>query len=187
MGTRVTLSAFNLSAKFCHPALCSRKVLLNHSGTCKLYDFVPSDVGKCKLMEILEKKYPPLSWLPPEAIFLNAYEKKTDVWSFGVALWEIFSLGKTPYEGFTANEIEQEIRKERCLKQPLCCPGRLYSLMLSTWNVKDADRPAFTYILQEMGRIISSFIPESKHSAAEEEEPNYFILEERACNNYNDS
>ncbi|KAJ8050797.1 Tyrosine-protein kinase transmembrane receptor Ror [Holothuria leucospilota] len=115
--------SFLLNQKLCHPALNAKKVLIDQSGTCKLYDFISTEIARDKLIDILQRKSPPLAWLPPEAVFLRQYFLQSDVWSFAVVLWEIYSLGDIPYKGLTTEEIENEIRNERCLSQPVNCPG----------------------------------------------------------------
>ncbi|XP_071853302.1 uncharacterized protein [Apostichopus japonicus] len=112
--------------KFRHPALTTSKVLISVStGKCKLYDFVPEDHAKDRLLRIIAKKNAPLAWLPPESIFFRQYCEKSDVWSLSVALWEIFSLGETPYSGLSGDEIESHIRNGSYLSQPMSCPGTM--------------------------------------------------------------
>ncbi|PIK42215.1 putative tyrosine kinase receptor Cad96Ca-like [Apostichopus japonicus] len=76
-----------------HPGLAARKVLLSPSGRCKLYDFWPVDLAQERVKQILDKKLPPLAWLAPETVFLGHFMEKSDIWNFGVVLWEIYSLG----------------------------------------------------------------------------------------------
>ncbi|XP_071851645.1 uncharacterized protein [Apostichopus japonicus] len=142
---------FLASQKFLYPGLAARKVLLTSSGKCKLYDFWPVDLAQERMDSILESKFPPLAWLAPETVFLGHYKEKSDVWNFGVVVWEIYSLGDTPFGGLTCPEIEKKLRAKDNLDQPLACPGGLFGVLLSTWNSSIEERPSF-------GRLRNTFM-----------------------------
>ncbi|PIK35513.1 putative tyrosine kinase receptor Cad96Ca-like [Apostichopus japonicus] len=126
-----------------HPGLAARKVLLSPSGRCKLYDFWPVDLAQDRVKQILDKKLPPLAWLAPETVFLGHFMEKSDIWNFGVVLWEIYSLGEIPFGGLTCAEIESKLRNKESLDQPLTCPGGIFGHMLATWNSAIDERPTF--------------------------------------------
>ncbi|PIK50164.1 hypothetical protein BSL78_12962 [Apostichopus japonicus] len=173
--------AYLFENNFRHPALTTSKVLITSSRKCKLYDFVPEEHAKSKLLQIIEKKNPPLAWLSPEMIFLRQYCEKADVWSLAVAVWEIFSLGETPYSGMSKEEVEMEIRNECYLSQPMCCPGAIYGMMLSSWDVKPGARPTFEQLQKHLTAIYHSMKQDdcSSNSQLEAyEDTTYFTLEE---------
>ncbi|KAJ8035474.1 Fibroblast growth factor receptor 4 [Holothuria leucospilota] len=87
--------SFLESQKFCHPALCLRKVLLTGQVRCKLYDIHPLKMAMQRINEVMEKEHPPTAWLAPETLFIKEYTAASDAWNFAVVLWEIFSLGVT--------------------------------------------------------------------------------------------
>ncbi|XP_071851642.1 uncharacterized protein [Apostichopus japonicus] len=126
-----------------HPALSSRKILISATGVCKLYDFCPVHVAMDTVSQILEKEVPPTAWLAPETIFIGHYLDKSDIWSFGVVMWEMYSLGKTPYDGLTCFEIESKLRRKQYCEQPSICPGGIYDTMLLIWNPTTDKRPSF--------------------------------------------
>ncbi|XP_071851708.1 uncharacterized protein [Apostichopus japonicus] len=126
---------FLASQKFLHPGLAARKVLLTSSGKCKLYDFWPVDLAQERVDSILQSKFPPLAWLAPETVFLGHYKEKSDVWNFGVVVWEIYSLGDTPFGGLTCPEIEKKLRAKDNLDQPLACPGGLFDFGLKKVSI----------------------------------------------------
>ncbi|KAJ8050800.1 Tyrosine-protein kinase transmembrane receptor Ror [Holothuria leucospilota] len=163
---------------FCHPALTSRKVLLTKTLTCKLYDFVPQRMAEDKLYNVMQQVNTPLAWLPPETIFLRQYSAKADVWSLAVLLWEIYSLGDTPHAGMTNEEIEKEIRSGRCLLQPLCCPGGIFCVMLSAWDVESEKRPTFENFAKQIAKVRDCLNQEYENEklAAVKEDPSYFTL-----------
>ncbi|XP_071818915.1 uncharacterized protein [Apostichopus japonicus] len=160
-----------------HPGLAARKVLLSPSGRCKLYDFWPVDLAQERVKQILDKKLPPLAWLAPETVFLGHFMEKSDIWNFGVVLWEIYSLGEIPFGGLTCAEIESKLRNKESLDQPLTCPGGIFGHMLATWNSAIDERPTF----EHLNITLSSFLYDMRESLNDEkdnsEEPNYFRLD----------
>ncbi|PIK49535.1 hypothetical protein BSL78_13595 [Apostichopus japonicus] len=158
-----------------HPALSARKALLSSRGQCKLYDFWPVDVANDAVNQLLEQKIPPIAWLPPETVFIGQYSEKSDIWSFGVVVWEIFSLGETPFGGLTCAEIEGKLRRKQYLEQPRACAGGIFGTMLSMWNPSVNERPSFSSLY----KTLQAFLNDMKKNINErcEEEPNYFSLD----------
>ncbi|XP_071841797.1 uncharacterized protein [Apostichopus japonicus] len=158
-----------------HPGLSARKALLSSTGRCKLYDFWPADLATDVMNQILTKKIPPIAWLAPETVFIGNYLEKSDVWSFGVVLWEIFSLGKTPFGGLTCTEIENKLRRNETLEQPMACAGGIFGAMLSMWNPTIDERPSF----ESLQLTLRGYLNDMRQSCnydADDEEPSYFTL-----------
>ncbi|KAJ8035067.1 Inactive tyrosine-protein kinase transmembrane receptor ROR1 [Holothuria leucospilota] len=178
---------FITSQKFSHPALLLRKVLLSEYCECKLYDIYPTEMAMARINDLMTKDYPPIAWLAPETIFLHEYETSSDVWSFAVLLWELFSLGDTPFARDTAGEVEQKIREGVVLSQTLCCPGAMYGMMLSCWNTASNKRPTFDGMLPKMEMMLEK-LKENEAKLPHQNEvpqPSYFILDTKeASNNY---
>ncbi|XP_071852208.1 tyrosine kinase receptor Cad96Ca-like isoform X1 [Apostichopus japonicus] len=141
---------------FAHPALSARKILLKSNGQCKLYDFWSFDLSHQKVAKLLEKVDPPVPWLAPETIFLGEYHISSDVWSYGTVLWELFARGEYPYAQLSPNEIEIEVRKGVCLRQPPLCPGKIfrYSVMLRSWTTMVKKRPTFGNIIEALTLLL---------------------------------
>ncbi|XP_071841873.1 uncharacterized protein [Apostichopus japonicus] len=127
--------------KFCHPALCLKKVILSSIGQCKLYDICPLTSAMRKVEELMKKERPPIVWMPPETIFMQEYYQASDVWGYAVLLWELFSFGEIPLARVSDSEIEKQIRGGFILPQPLCCPGAVYGIMLSSCSDRKRERP----------------------------------------------
>lgn len=144
------------SKNFSHPALSASKVLLTEDGRCKLYDICPIEMAIIKIDEVMKKKFPPVAWLAPETIFLKDYSCASDMWNFAVVLWEIFSIGDIPYKGMTQSQVEQNIKQSVPLSQPPCCPGALYSMMLSCWVTSRTERPKFDNIKIQLSNVVMS-------------------------------
>ncbi|KAJ8035019.1 Fibroblast growth factor receptor 4 [Holothuria leucospilota] len=173
---------FLVSHNFSHPALSTRKVLLKTDGRCKLYDIWPDVLVLERIKYLLNRESPPLAWMAPECIFLGQYHPKTDVWSYGVLLWELFSFGETPYYTMNNSEIEQELRNSKLLAIPPNCPGSIFSVMLSSWNKEWEQRPTFKEILHKMRCLLRGFEQDEKHDSAVSQEisppkAEYFTLE----------
>jgi serine/threonine protein kinase len=92
----------------------------------------------------------PVRWMSPESLLYGRYTQQSDVWSFGVTLWEIFNYGCQPYSGCTNPEAIEMIRDRQLLLIPDECPQRAYSLMLECWHEQPMQRPTFTEILNKL-------------------------------------
>ncbi|PIK53595.1 hypothetical protein BSL78_09513 [Apostichopus japonicus] len=162
-----------------HPGLCLKKVLLTNVMTCKLYDFWPDDLSGERLRTILDKPDPPTAWFPTETIFLRQYSGESDVWSYAVLLWELFSFGSTPYAGLSADELEREIRHGRTLPQPTNCPGGVYGIMLSSWDTVVTNRPPFSHLQEKIQTMLNALSQDICPLKGEEmsNEPKYFPLD----------
>ncbi|XP_071841802.1 uncharacterized protein [Apostichopus japonicus] len=158
-----------------HPGLSARKALLSSTGRCKLYDFWPADLATDVINHVLTKKIPPIAWLAPETVFIGNYLEKSDVWSFGVVLWEIFSLGKTPFGGLTCTEIENKLRRNETLEQPMACAGGIFGAMLSMWNPAIDKRPSFESLQMTLQGYLNNMRQSCNYDAADEG-PSYFTL-----------
>jgi receptor tyrosine kinase-like orphan receptor 1 len=84
--------------------------------------------------------------MPPESILYGKFTTESDVWSFGVVLWEVYSYGLQPYYGYSNQEVIEMIRSRQLLPCPQECPSRMYSLMMECWHEAPVRRPNFTEI-----------------------------------------
>eukprot|EP00731_Ephydatia_muelleri_P019538 Em0012g363a len=113
-----------------HRDLAARNVLVHTPQLVKITDF-----GLTRIIDVGESHYKatggmvPLSWMAPESIFLFEYTHKSDVWSFGVTIWEILMYGRLPYEGKNGNEVVQLVKNGQQLEQPVTCAADLYHLL----------------------------------------------------------
>ncbi|XP_072286182.1 tyrosine-protein kinase BTK isoform X2 [Pyxicephalus adspersus] len=131
------------SKQFLHRDLAARNCLVAEDGTVKVSDFGLSRyVLDDEYTSSLGSKFP-VRWSPAEVLLYSKFSSKSDVWSFGVLMWEVFTFGKMPYERFNNSEIVEQIMKGVRLYRPQLATERVYSLMLSCWEEKPDDRPAF--------------------------------------------
>eukprot|EP00878_Enallax_costatus_P019537 GHUV01020612.1.p1 GENE.GHUV01020612.1~~GHUV01020612.1.p1 ORF type:complete len:741 (+),score=196.55 GHUV01020612.1:582-2804(+) len=89
----------------------------------------------------------PVRWCSPEVLSHQAWSKASDVWAFGVTLWEVFADGTEPYAALTDQEVTQIVLVGGRLPKPPRCPREVYSLMIRCWAADPADRPCFDDIL----------------------------------------
>lgn len=102
----------------------------------------------------------PLRWLAPETIQHNKVSVYSDIWSFGVLLWEVFSSGQRPYGDLSNAQVVQNILGHKLLPQPDNCPKAAYRLMLRCWNKAPMKRPWFSTLMEELKQVTSNLDPE---------------------------
>ncbi|XP_065226588.1 tyrosine-protein kinase transmembrane receptor Ror2 [Planococcus citri] len=140
--------------KFVHRDLATRNCLINDAMVVKIADFGLSQ--KMYLQNYYkggEQDAIPIRWMPLESILYNKYTIESDVWAFGVCLWEVFSFALQPYYGMTHQEVVKFIKDGNVLQCPDNTPKNVYDLMKSCWNKKPASRPNFRVIYQTLDII----------------------------------
>lgn len=140
--------------KFVHRDLATRNCLINEEMVVKIADFGLSH--KIYLQDYYkgdENDAIPIRWMPLESIMYNKYTIESDIWAFGVCLWEIFSFAIQPYFGMTHEEVVKFVKDGNMLSCPDNTPLVLYNLMTQCWNPKPLERPAFMYIQQTLHQI----------------------------------
>ena len=93
----------------------------------------------------------PVRWMSPEAIIYGKFSTESDVWSFGVVMWEVFSFAMQPYYGTSNEEVTEFIRRHKVLTKPSDCPNKLYSIMEMCWDMQPKLRPTF----EELHNVLS--------------------------------
>ena len=148
----------HLSEKhFIHRDLAARNVLVAKDLSCRIADF-----GMSRELNSDSEYYTssggriPLRWTAPEAVFYQKYSEKSDVWSFGMTLFEIWSLGDKPWGNDATNEVIVEgLTVGRKLSPPTGCPRDVYSIMVDTWIMDPSSRPTFSRIHSNLTNISS--------------------------------
>uniref|UniRef100_A0A8C6Y426 receptor protein-tyrosine kinase n=1 Tax=Naja naja TaxID=35670 RepID=A0A8C6Y426_NAJNA len=148
------------SKNFIHRDLAARNCMLNESMTACVADFGLSKKiynGDYYRQGRISKM--PVKWIAIESLADRVYTTKSDVWSFGVTMWEIATRGQTPYPGVENSEIYDYLRQGNRLKQPIDCLDSLYELMTSCWALNPRDRPTFEILSQELEKTLKSLPP----------------------------
>ncbi|XP_054458089.1 tyrosine-protein kinase Lyn isoform X1 [Anoplopoma fimbria] len=131
---------------YIHRDLRAANVLVSESLLCKIADFGLARVIEDDEYSAREGAKFPIKWTAPEAINYGSFTIKSDMWSFGVLLYEIITYGKIPYPGMTKGEVISTVQRGYRMPQPDNCPAELYEIMMSCWKNKPEDRPTFDYM-----------------------------------------
>ncbi|XP_071625867.1 tyrosine-protein kinase transmembrane receptor Ror isoform X1 [Temnothorax longispinosus] len=135
------------SHHYVHRDLAARNCLVGDNLTVKISDFgLSRDIYSSDYYRVQSKSLLPVRWMPPESILYGKFTTESDVWSFGVVLWEIYSYGLQPYYGYNNQEVIDMIRSRQLLPCPEDCPTMIYSLMIECWHEVANRRPQFPEI-----------------------------------------
>uniref|UniRef100_A0A8D8ZQJ0 Tyrosine-protein kinase receptor n=3 Tax=Cacopsylla melanoneura TaxID=428564 RepID=A0A8D8ZQJ0_9HEMI len=139
--------AYLCSHHYVHRDLAARNCLVGDGLTVKISDFgLSRDIYASDYYRIQSKSLLPVRWMPPESILYGKFTTESDVWSYGVVLWEVYSYGLQPYYGYSNQEVIEMIRSRQMLPCPEDCPPRMYSLMMECWHEVPVRRPQFPEI-----------------------------------------
>jgi c-mer proto-oncogene tyrosine kinase/anaplastic lymphoma kinase/receptor tyrosine kinase len=149
--------------KFVHRDLAARNCMIDSNGVIKVADFgLSEDVylrnyfRQFKNKEKSQQVKLPVKWMAIESLHDGIFSEKSDVWSYGVLMWEVFSLGKSPYPGLDPVGVVQLLDKGNRLTPPnnAACSDEIYKLMLSCWEGDPNERPHFDDLLKSINDII---------------------------------
>ncbi|TWW55188.1 Tyrosine-protein kinase ITK/TSK [Takifugu flavidus] len=145
--------AYLESSNFLHRDLAARNCLVSENNEVKVSDF-----GMTRF--VLDDKYTssqcskfPVKWSAPEVIKYCKFSSKSDIWSFGVLMWEVYSEGRLPYDNRTNTEVLEALSTGLRLLKPRLAPDTVYLLMEWCWKEKPEDRPCFAVLLHELASI----------------------------------
>ncbi|RVE57277.1 hypothetical protein OJAV_G00214530 [Oryzias javanicus] len=140
--------------QFIHRDIAARNCLLTCAGperVAKIGDFgMARDIYRASYYRKGGRAMLPVKWMPPEAFVEGIFTCKTDIWSFGVLLWEILSLGYMPYPCKTNQEVLEFVTSGGRMDPPKGCPGPVYRLMTQCWQHCPNQRPNFSTILERI-------------------------------------
>ncbi|NWV68534.1 FLT3 kinase, partial [Malurus elegans] len=142
-----------LESKSCiHRDLAARNVLVTHGKVVKICDFgLARDVMNDSNYIIRGNARLPVKWMAPESLFERTYTMKSDVWSYGILLWEIFSLGVNPYPGIQVDtNFYKLIQSGFKMDQPYYATKDVYCMMQSCWALDSRKRPSFSYLVSSL-------------------------------------
>ncbi|XP_067682623.1 leukocyte tyrosine kinase receptor-like [Haliotis asinina] len=143
---------------FIHRDIAARNCLLTTKGPdrkAKIADFgMARDIYRSDYYKKAGNALLPVKWMPPEAFLDGIFTTKTDVWSFGILLWEIFSLGYMPYPGCSNEEVMHYVTVGGRLDAPDSCPSSVYDIMASCWSGLAEERPPFSLICTSLEKCL---------------------------------
>ncbi|XP_050411635.1 ephrin type-B receptor 1-B isoform X2 [Patella vulgata] len=142
---------------YVHRDLAARNILVNESLVCKVADFglsreIESDNTDGAYTTKGGKI--PVRWTAPEAIAFRKFTSSSDVWSYGVVMWEIMSYGERPYWNWSNQDVIKAVEKGYRLPPPMDCPEATHQLMLDCWQRERSHRPKFYHIVKTLDKLI---------------------------------
>ncbi|GMS98318.1 hypothetical protein PENTCL1PPCAC_20493, partial [Pristionchus entomophagus] len=143
------------SQGFVHRDIAARNILVDREEYCKIGDFgLSREIGNEDTNYLSQGGKLPLKWMAPESIGKCCFSTASDVWSFGILLYEIVTLGGTPYAGWAAVEILKRLRQGERMEKPDNCIDKLFGIMSSCWADQPTDRPSFTELRKQLGELL---------------------------------
>ena len=124
--------------------------------------FVGKQVGRQTML--------PIRWMPPESILYRKFTVESDIWSFGVVLWEIFTYGKQPWYELANHEVIQQVTEGKLLSQPDDCPDDVYDVMLKCWQ-QPQDRTTMSDLHVQLQQLQQSLAKASDYVHVVDSEP----------------
>ncbi|XP_040059990.1 ephrin type-A receptor 8 isoform X1 [Gasterosteus aculeatus] len=147
---------------YIHRDLAARNILVNSNLVCKVSDFGlsrvleddPDAAYTTSVSFHIEGGKIPIRWTAPEAIAYRKFSSSSDVWSYGVVMWEVTSYGERPYWNLTNRDVIKSVEEGYRLPAPMGCPGPLHTLMLDCWQKDRNERPRFCQIVTVLDKLI---------------------------------
>ncbi|KAL5481915.1 hypothetical protein EMCRGX_G022190 [Ephydatia muelleri] len=126
-----------------HRDLAARNVLISEDNVAKVSDFgLAKTVSSARLSSKL-----PVKWTAPEALRDSTFSNKSDVWSFGVLLWELYSYGRVPYPKIPVDDVAAQVERGLRMEAPDACPPPVYKIMTACWELDPQKRPDFCTLM----------------------------------------
>ncbi|KAM5192074.1 fibroblast growth factor receptor 3 isoform 4-T4 [Mantella aurantiaca] len=144
------------SQKCIHRDLAARNVLVTEDSVMKIADFgLARDIHNIDYYKKTTNGRLPVKWMAPEALFDRVYTHQSDVWSFGVLLWETFTLGGSPYPGIPVEELFKLLKEGHRMDKPANCTHELYMIMRECWHAVPSQRPTFKQLVEDLDRTLT--------------------------------
>ncbi|XP_050396679.2 fibroblast growth factor receptor 1, partial [Patella vulgata] len=146
--------------KFVHRDLATRNILLSTKQLLKITDFgLTRDVYETNMYQPTSSRKLPYKWMPLETIFDQVFTVKSDVWSFGIVLWEIVTLGGCPYPGIPNENLFKLLKDGYRMEKPDNCGQELYQMMLACWHPTPSNRPTFRQLRLKLEGLLEATQP----------------------------
>ncbi|XP_059160986.1 fibroblast growth factor receptor 2-like isoform X2 [Physella acuta] len=137
-----------------HRDVAARNVLLADKLVAKIADFGLSKNDQTYVKTSSTRV--PIRWMAVESLFSNTYTLQSDVWSFGVLLWEMFTLGGTPYSSIDSQQLFNYLKDGHRLRKPRLCEPDMYAMMLQCWHETPERRPTIDELVARLGRMLEN-------------------------------
>ncbi|XP_038071902.1 ephrin type-A receptor 3-like [Patiria miniata] len=141
--------------RYYHGDLAARNVLVGDNLIVKVSDFgLSDDTYEMGYKRMDESKKRAVKWVSLETNTTNRCSIKSDVWSFGVVLYEIFTRGDAPYQGLSNQEVVEKLKSGYRMGQPDDCPSDVYAMMRECWHENPSKRPSFTHLYKSLDKMM---------------------------------
>nr|XP_034993150.1 insulin receptor-related protein isoform X2 [Zootoca vivipara] len=168
--------AYLNAKKFVHRDLAARNCMVSEDFTVKIGDFgMTRDIYETDYYRKGGKGLLPVRWMSPEALKDGLFNTHSDIWSFGVVLWEIATLAEQPYQGMSNEQVLHFVMDNGVLEKPENCPQKLHELMTWCWQQNPRLRPTFAQILESIKEDMSAAF--RTHSF-------FYSLENKCCSSW---
>jgi len=147
-----------------HRDLAARSILVGDSLVCKVSDFSEAIVSGKDNPEYEGKKFP-IKWTAPEAAAHKQFSLKSDIWSYGILLFEVVTYGQQPYPGMTQAEALQKVQAGYHMSCPPNCSPQLYDIMLECWSEDPSSRPDFNSLHKQVQGLLTIAVPKAAKRA----------------------
>ncbi|XP_068727483.1 fibroblast growth factor receptor 1-like [Montipora capricornis] len=137
-----------------HRDLAARNILVGHGKKVKIGDFGLMRHLYHEVYKVNTGKKLPVKWMAPESLFEEIFTTKSDVWSYGVVLWEIATLGGSPYALMKSKQLLENLKAGYRLEKPDMCTDPVYALMRDCWNQDPDERPSFQRLYKRLDDML---------------------------------
>ncbi|KAI5708897.1 hypothetical protein M8J76_005624 [Diaphorina citri] len=172
--------AYLADKKFVHRDLAARNCMVADDLTVKVGDFgMTRDIYETEYYRKGSRGFLPVRWMAPESLKDGVFTSHSDVWSYGVVLWEMATLASQPYQGLSNEQVLNWVKGGGILVRPDNCPDRLFNLMRRCWQFKPQARPTFMEILADLERDIAASFRQVSLAAKAETRTSSTTLDEQ--------
>nr|UVI03456.1 insulin receptor [Grapholita molesta] len=150
--------AYLSAKKFVHRDLAARNCMVAGDLTVKVGDFgMTRDIYETDYYRKGSKGLLPVRWMSPESLKDGVFSSSSDVWSFGVVLWEMATLAMQPYQGLSNEQVLRYVVEGGVMERPEHCPDRLYELMRACWAHRAGQRPSFLQLVSDLSSTAAPY------------------------------
>ncbi|XP_073243681.1 fibroblast growth factor receptor 1-like [Porites lutea] len=162
------------SKGFIHRDLAARNILLGEDRAVKIADFgLLRHANESEIYEVRSVHKLPMKWMAPEALESGIFTFKTDVWSFGVVLWELATMGGRPYPGISPMRLCSLLKSGYRMEKPNTCSDEIYKLTMDCWKEDANERPSFAQLIPILEEMMTEDTPYCYFRLLDQSQPCY--------------
>ncbi|KAJ7383416.1 hypothetical protein OS493_028092 [Desmophyllum pertusum] len=164
---------------FVHRDLAARNILVGHGKLLKIADFGLMRQVYHEVYEVQKQKKLPVKWMAPESLYKQIFTSKSDVWSYGVVMWEIATVGGSPYPLLGNAELMRLLKRGYRMEKPDLCSDDFYSLMLDCWRQDRDERPSFQELFERLEQLMIQEVDYFDFNKVDESKDYYHVQESK--------